>query len=175
MGMLCALSLVLVALIRFPLIPSASFLEYDAADIPVLIGTIMYGPISGLILLVIESGFQALIFSPQSGWFGFLMHVIASGMLILPVGIMYKIFKNRKSVAIGLIVGCVLMTLVMIPANLILNPIFYGTPKEVVKGLLWPAIIPFNLIKATINSVITFILYKPVMNLLKSLLISNFD
>ena len=37
MAMLGAISIVLVAVIHFPLIPAAAFLEYDPADIPILI------------------------------------------------------------------------------------------------------------------------------------------
>ena len=37
MAMLAAISIVLVMLIRIPLIPAAPFLEYDMADVPVLV------------------------------------------------------------------------------------------------------------------------------------------
>ena len=42
-AMLTALSVVSLYAIRLPLIPSAPFLEYDAADIPVLIGSMLLG------------------------------------------------------------------------------------------------------------------------------------
>ena len=51
LGMLAALAVLLVALIHFPLIPAAPFLEYDPADVPILIGTFLYGPWAGLCLL----------------------------------------------------------------------------------------------------------------------------
>ena len=44
MAMLGAISIVLVAVIHFPLIPAAAFLEYDPADIPILICAFAYGP-----------------------------------------------------------------------------------------------------------------------------------
>ena len=34
LGILAAISVVLVAIVHFPLIPAASFLEYDPADVP---------------------------------------------------------------------------------------------------------------------------------------------
>ena len=43
MAMLGAISIVLVSVVHFPLIPAAAFLEYDPADIPILIGTFAYG------------------------------------------------------------------------------------------------------------------------------------
>ncbi|MBR2619362.1 MAG: ECF transporter S component, partial [Firmicutes bacterium] len=39
MGMLVAVSIVLVYFIHFPIFPAVAFLEYDPADIPILIGT----------------------------------------------------------------------------------------------------------------------------------------
>ena len=38
MAMLVAISIVLVALIHVPIFPAVAFLEYDPADIPILIG-----------------------------------------------------------------------------------------------------------------------------------------
>lgn len=64
--------------------------------------------------------------------------------------------------AAGLAVGSVLMTLVMIPLNLIFTGIFMGTGVAAVVKMLIPAIIPFNLIKACLNSVLTFLLFIPV-------------
>ena len=37
LGVMAALSIVLAALFHFPLFPAASFLEYDPADIPILL------------------------------------------------------------------------------------------------------------------------------------------
>lgn len=44
MGMMAAVSIILVYLIHFPIFPAASFLEYDPADIPIFICTFLYGP-----------------------------------------------------------------------------------------------------------------------------------
>ncbi|NLN97988.1 MAG: ECF transporter S component, partial [Eubacteriaceae bacterium] len=45
MAVLAAMSIILVATIHFPIFPAAPFLEYDPADIPIFIGTFMFGPI----------------------------------------------------------------------------------------------------------------------------------
>ena len=88
--MFTALSVVLVYLIHFPIFPSASFLEYDPADIPILIGTFAFGPIAGIILTVVASGIQALTVSAASGLYGFLMHIIATGVVVIVAGCIYK-------------------------------------------------------------------------------------
>ena len=46
MAMLAAISIVLVSIVHFPLFPAAPFLEYDPADVPILIGTFAFGPVS---------------------------------------------------------------------------------------------------------------------------------
>jgi riboflavin transporter FmnP len=60
------------------------------------------------------------------------------------------------------------MTAVMAGANLILNPIFYGIPREQVLQMMLPGILPFNLTKAIINSVITVLIYKKLSNFMRS-------
>ena len=59
------------------------------------------------------------------------------------------------------------MVLIMIPANLVITTNFYGMPLEAVKASLPVAVIPFNLIKAGINCLVTFIIYKPISNFIK--------
>ena len=108
------------------------------------------------------SAIQAFTVSSSSHIIGFLMHFCASGVLVLASGLMYKKIGGKKGMAAGLAVGSVLMTLVMIPLNLIFTGIFMGTGVEAVVKMLIPAIIPFNLIKACLNSVLTFLLFIPV-------------
>ncbi len=162
MAMLAAVAVVSVYFIKFPLLPSAPFLEYDIADVPVLIGTMLFGPSAGLVILLITSAIQAFTVSSSSHIIGFFMHFCASGALVLASGLMYKKIGGKKGMAAGLAVGSVLMTLVMIPLNLVFTGIFMGTGVEAVVKMLIPAIIPFNLIKACLNSVLTFLLFIPV-------------
>lgn len=167
MAMLTALSIVLVYVIHIPLIPAAPFLEYDAADIPVLIGSMLLGPVSGIITLLAVCIIQALTVSASSGWIGFLMHFIASSVLVLTASIIYKRKKTHLSLIIGLVIGSLAMTAVMIPLNLIFTGIFLGAGTQTVIGMLIPAIIPFNLLKAGINSAVTFAVFTPISGILK--------
>lgn len=168
MGVLTSLSIVLVLLIRLPLIPSAQFLEYDPADVPILIGTFIYGPAAGLILTIMVSVVQGLTVSASSGWIGIIMHIISTGMFALVAGLIYKRFHSLKGAIAALIAGTLSMTLIMIPLNLYVTPKFLGVPIEVVKSMLIPAIIPFNLVKASINSVIVMVVYKSVGRVLNT-------
>ena len=66
MAMLIAVSIVLVALIHFPIFPAVAFLEYDPADIPILIGTFAFGPVAGVLLTIVTAIIQGTTVSaPQ--------------------------------------------------------------------------------------------------------------
>ncbi len=171
MAMLTALSIVLVCTVHVPLIPSAPFLEYDAADIPVLIGSLLLGPVSGMVILLAVCIIQAITVSAASGWIGFLMHFIASSVLILIPSIIYKRKQTAASLVVGLVLGTVAMTAVMIPLNLVFTGIFLGAGTQAVVEMLIPAIIPFNLLKAGINSAVTFAVFTPVKTILKKYVI----
>lgn len=167
MGVLCALSIVLLLLIKFPIIPSAPFLEYEPADVPILIGTFMYGPWAGLVITAIVATIQALTVSASSGWVGWVMHIIATGTLVLVSGFIYGKMRTRKGAIIALLAGSLSMTLIMIPNNLFFTVKFFGVPYDVVKGMLIPAIIPFNLIKSLTNSLIVVLVYKSLSRVLR--------
>ncbi|QNU66823.1 ECF transporter S component [Ruminiclostridium herbifermentans] len=167
MGILTAISIILIiSPLRFPF-PLAPFLEYDAGDIPILIGGFIYGPLSGILLTVVASIIQALTVSSASGWVGCIMHIFATSSLVGIAAGIYSKRRTLKGAIIGLILGSLSMTVIMIILNLIINPLFYGMTVETVKQLIVPAILPFNIMKAGINSIITLLIYKSIGVLLE--------
>lgn len=162
MAMLVAVSVVLVYLVHFPIIPAVAFLEYDPADIPILIGAFAYGPAAGILLTVVASVIQGLTVSAQSGLYGILMHTIATSVLVLVASGIYRLRHTKRGAMVALICGTLGMGLVMMPANHFITPLFMGVPVDAVDALLLPAILPFNLIKAGVNSLLTFLIYKTV-------------
>ncbi len=172
LGMLTALSVILVYAIHFPIFPAASFLEYDMADVPILIGTFLYGPWWGLGLTAVVSVLQWLLVSPQSLWVGAVMHFLATGSNVIAAGLIYAHRKTRSTALIGMAVGAALQTLMMIPMNLIFTVHFFGVPYDAVVALLPTAIIPFNAIKTVINAILTFLLYKRVAKLFEKNLVN---
>lgn len=168
LGMLGAISIILVATVHFPIIPAAPFLEYDPADVPILIGAFAFGPVAGFLLTVVVSIIQGMTVSAASGGpIGIIMHIVATGSCVLIAGNVYRRNKTRKTAAVALVIGALTMTVAMVVMNLILIPIFLGQSMETVMQMLVPAIIPFNLIKAGLNCAITFVLYKSISHLIK--------
>lgn len=166
MGMLVAISVVLAYFVHFPIIPGLSFLEYDPADISIFIGTFAFGPLGGLALTVVTSVIQGLTVSAGSGGaYGIIMHIIATGTFVLVAGNIYKTHKTRKGAMISLGAGIVAWVIVMFFANMFITPLFMGVTRDIVMQMM-PLILLFNLIKAGVNSIVTFFLYKRISGFL---------
>jgi riboflavin transporter FmnP len=164
MAMLAAISLALVMLVRIPF-PPAPFLVYDPADVPIIISAFAFGPMSGIAITVVVSFVQAFILAGD-GLIGFFMHVVATGSFVLVAGLLYKGHKTKKMAVIALILGTLTMTVTMIGWNLIITPYFLRMPVEAVVAMILPILLPFNLLKAGVNSIIIFLIYKPIARLL---------
>lgn len=167
MAIMASLSVVLALIIRFPIIPAAPYLEYEPADVPILIGGFVFGPTAGIIITVVASLIQALTVSASSGWVGFVMHVIATGTLVTVAATYYKFHKTHIGAVIGLILGCLAMTTIMIPVNLFISVRFWGMTLEQVQAMILPVLVPFNLIKSGVNSVIVLLVYKTLRKIIK--------
>lgn len=197
MAMLIAISSILV-FVSFPIIPGATFLEYDMADIPVLLAAFTMGTPAGMFVLTAAAFIQAFLFG-HNGWVGFLMHVVSSGTFVLVASAVYRALqRSNKGMIIGLLCGCVIKVLIMIPLNFIFTPkmlmdvsiveaasifwhgLFGGydaaayqgatvSAYQTVKGLLLVGLIPFNLLKAALNSVLFYLLYRHLPSLVKKI------
>lgn len=158
-SMLCAISVILAYIVHFPLIPSAPFLEYDPADISIILIGLSYGTGWGILATFITSLIQGLTVSSASGWIGIIMHIVSTGMFVLAVS---EVYKRTSQLITALAIGTITMALVMIPVNLIFTGIFMGTGVQTVIKMLIPAIIPFNLLKAGINAVIAGLIFERI-------------
>ncbi|MHC2994394.1 MAG: ECF transporter S component [Candidatus Atribacteria bacterium] len=166
-SILVALSVIAGYFIHFPILPQAPFLLYDPGSVFLLIGSFKLGPKTGILMCFITAILFALI-TGQGGPYGALMNFLATGTLVFVSSQIYFLHHNKKGAILGIILGTLAMTLVMIPANLIITPIYLGVNREVVVKMLIPAIIPFNLLKGTISGFLTFVLYKRLYPLIIS-------
>jgi len=158
-SILVALSIIAGYFIHFPILPQVPFLLYDPGSVFLLIGSFKLGPKTGLIMCFITAVLFALI-TGQGGPYGALMNFIATGTLVFVSSQIYLLYHTKKGAILGIILGTLAMTLIMIPANLIITPIYLGVNREIVVKMLIPAIIPFNLLKGIISGFLTFVLYK---------------
>lgn len=166
-SMLIALSIVAGYFIHFPILPQAPFLLYDPGNVFLLIGSFKLGPKIGVLMCFITAILFALI-TGQGGPYGALMNFLATGTLIFVSSQIYLLNHTKRGAILGMILGTLAMTLIMIPANLIITPFYLGVEREIVVKMLIPAIIPFNLLKGIISGFLTFILYKRLYPLIIS-------
>ncbi len=164
-----AISVILVMLIHFPLIPAAPFLEYDPGDAVIMAGTFLFGPLSGLLLTFVTCLIQGLTVSAQSGVYGILMHFISTSVFVVIAGGLYRFRPKMSASVFALAAGTFAAILVMIPLNLLITPLFMGTPREAVYAMLWTVIVPFNAIKFSLNAVIAFALWVPIRMIYRKL------
>jgi riboflavin transporter FmnP len=161
MSMMLAIAVV-CSFVHFPLIPSVEFIEYELSDLPLLIAGLAFGTVPGIVLVVCCVLLDAVITGAGGGPHGMIMQFLAIGTFVVVASLIYHRSKTRKAAVIGLVCGVLAMTAIMIPANLIVTPLFLGVPVDAIKGLLLPGIIPMNLIKGTISAVATFFIYKKI-------------
>ncbi len=157
-AMLSALAVIVIAICHFPIIPSLSFLEYDPGDIFIFLIGFMFGPVQGLISTIVVSLIQGFLFG-GNGIIGAIMHIIPTGSFVLVSSLIYKKWHTLKGALIALLSALVVWVLVMIPVNILITPGFMGVDRSLVVEML-PLILLFNFIKAGINSIVTFLLYK---------------
>ena len=163
LAMLTAVAFVVVVVIHMlPLPKVAGFLSYDPKDVVIAIGGFLFGAMPAVAISVIVSVLEMVTVSTTGPW-GLLMNVISTCAFVVPAALVYKRRHTLGGAVAGLCLGVVAMTAVMMLWNYLVTPIYMGVEREVVVGLLIPAFLPFNLIKAGLNAAITMLLYKPVV------------
>jgi riboflavin transporter FmnP len=157
MALFVALSAVF-AFIPIPLFPPAAMfgITYDPANVPAMLGGFGYGPGAGCLIGILGSLVHGLIASDLVGTFMNIGVVVA---FVLPAALICRKSKTSARLIMGLIVGSVLSVAVAIPLNLIIWPHFYGIPFDETLTYVVPLMLPFNALKALLNSVLSFLLY----------------
>lgn len=165
-GMLCAISYLVMIVGRIPIVPALPFLKYDPKDVVIVIGGFIFGPMVSFLISLIVSAVEMLSVS-ETGIIGFIMNVISTCSFACIAAYIYKKKHTLSGAIIGLGLGAICMTVLMLLWNYFITPFYMGYPREAVVSLLLPAFLPFNLIKGGINLGITLLIYKPVVTALR--------
>lgn len=172
-AILATVGLCLMLLVEVPLFPSAPYLKYDAGDLPVLIGAFALGPASGAAIALVKNLLFLMLRGTPETWFvGAPMNLLAGASFALVAGHIYFVEKTKIRAVTSLVLGGLASTAVMLAANAIVLPVFMrvflGGPDGVSWQLLLTVIVPFNLVKASINGVLVFAVYKRISPVLKA-------
>ena len=149
-----------VSFVEFPIVPGVEWLKYDPSGIVSLVAGFAYGPAAAVIVSVL--GFLPHLFTNM----GTLMAVLVALALSVPAALIYRRNKTRKGAVIGIIVGAIAALAMAIVGNIIVTPFYAHMTTAQVVALIVPALLPFNALKFTIHGVVTFLIYKPISNLL---------
>lgn len=154
---------VLLSFIEFPLLPGVTWLKFDASNMPAMVAGFAYGPGGGVAVGIVTAILHGLLMADFSGA---LMNIIVVIFYILPAALIYKYKHTFAGAIIALIVGTLLAVVGAIIGNLLITPSWLGVPLDAVIAMIVPILIPFNLIKGALNSVLTLIIYKSISNLI---------
>lgn len=183
-AMFSAISAVLMVFeIQLPFSPS--FVKFDFSDLPVMLGGFLIGPFAGGIIAFMKILLHFLLNGTTSFFVGDLSNLLLTLSLVLPASFIYQQKKTKKTTIQGLLVSIICTSLLAIIFNLFLifplylkvlnlkmvdliNMIHVVNPlvKDVFTMIVF-SLLPFNLFKYSIVSMITMLSYKKLSILFK--------
>lgn len=170
LAMLSAISFAVTFLMHalpIVIVPALPFLHYDPKDVVIALGGLIWGPGAAALVSVTVSVLEMVTIS-TTGWIGCIMNILSSCAFACPAAWIYQKRKNLSGAVIGLATGSLAMIAVMLLWNYLLTPLYMsGVTREAIVGMLIPAFLPFNALKAALNASFTFLLYKPVIGALR--------
>ena len=156
-----------VVMLVSKLLPSVNgFLDFDFKDVVICIGGFTFGPVAAAVMAIVVA-FVEMITISTTGLIGFVMNVLATCGFCCTATFVYKKRHTMVGAVLGLGLGVVVLTVVMLLWNYFLTPIYQGLPREAVADMLVPIFLPFNLAKGGMNMAATLLLYKPVVTALR--------
>lgn len=164
LALLCAMAYLLMVTIKIPII---LFLKYEPKDIIITLGGFLYGPAASVIISSVVSVLEMFTAS-DTGIIGLIMNILASCSFACTAAWIYHKSPSQRSAFFGLLAGTVCLTVTMLVWNYIFLPIFLHFPRTEVAKLLFPAILPFNLLKGTLNTALILLLYRHVLKALEN-------
>ena len=181
-GMLAAISGVLMV-IELPLFFAPPFYKLDFSELPVLICAFSLGPVAGVVCEFLKVLIHLLLKGTSTAFVGDLANFLVGCSFVLPASILYQKLLSKKGAVASLALGTGVMTVFgsffnawfLIPRFAVM----YGLPLDAIiamgtqvngaitdlSTLVLLAVVPFNLLKGVLVSVLTFFLYKRVERL----------
>lgn len=183
-AMLSAVSVILM-LFEIPLFFAPSFYKIDLSEVPVLIGAFAMGPLAGVIIELLKIVLNLVITGSLTAGVGEFANFLIGCAFVVPSAIIYQKGKNKKNAIVGMLVGTLIMTVVggVLNAYMLL-PVYataFGMPisalvemGSAVNGYITNlstfvlfAVVPFNIIKGLVVSIIVTLIYKRISIILK--------
>ncbi len=161
------------------------FYEFDLSELPALIGAFTMGPVAGVVIELIKV--LVKLISTNTMGVGELSNFVLGCIFVVPASLIYRRKKTKGMAIISLVIGGFAMSILATFLNaFVMIPLYAGLfnmPVEAIIDMgsaIFPfvdsmfdfclvCVLPFNLIKAFVVSVITIFIYKPLSVLIKGL------
>ena len=165
-AVLSAIAYLLQMLGSFMGLKVAGFLEIEFSDFPALIGAFAIGPLAGVLVELIKNLLHC--FTTSTGFVGEFANFMVNGVFVLTAGLIYKYNRTRRGAMVSMLIAVLAMTLSAMATNLfVMLPLYMkDAPFNVKLNLVLTTITPFNFIRGTVLSLITFFSYKKLKPLL---------
>ncbi len=178
----CGLLSAMAVILFYIEIPVVAFYKLDLSTLPAILAGFAMGPIQGLAVIIVKNLVHML--GTSTACVGELADILMSCAFVIPASLYYRRHKNRKSALMAMLIGSAFMVVVSVLVNyFILIPayqVLMNLPLEVIIGmgqkvfgfidttveLVLAITAPFNVLKAVVLSVVTYLLYKRVSPLL---------
>ena len=165
-------------ILEIPLFFAPGFYKMDLGELPVLMSAFYLGPVAGVITEFLKVVIKLLLKGTGTAFVGDFANFVVGTAFILPAAVIYHRNKTRKTAVVGMIVGTLCMTIFGSAFNAYyLIPKFsqlFGMPLDVIVGmgtavnsaitsvgtLVMYAVVPFNILKGVVDSILTYLLYK---------------
>lgn len=180
-AMLGAVAAVLMYL-EFPIPIMPAFVKLDVSELPALIASFAYGPVSGILVCLIKNLIK--LPSTSTAAVGELFNFVMGALFVGVAGLIYKRNKTRKGAIVGALLGALIMAVVSVPYNyFIVYPayvVMYHLPLDAIIGM-YQAInpnvngllacllvfnLPFTFVKGALDAALCFLIYKPLSPIL---------
>ena len=184
-GLLSAVSAFLM-LFEIPMPFAPTFYKLDMSELPVLIGAYAFGPAAGVLIEFIKIVLKLFMKGTSTAFVGEVANFCVGCSFILPASVIYYARKTRKTATLSCVVGTICITIFGTVFNAVyLLPAFaklYGIPLEVIFAMgsevnpfagnniysfVFACVAPLNLIKGSLNSLLTLLVYKKLSPVLK--------
>ncbi|MEG0780469.1 MAG: ECF transporter S component [Oscillospiraceae bacterium] len=156
-----------VVMVLSKMLPQVSgFLQFDFKDTVICIGGFLFGPLAAAMVSTVVAVIEMFTVS-DTGPIGLIMNILATCGFCCTASFIYKRNHTMRGAVLGLTMGTLCLTAVMLLWNYLITPMYMLIPREAVAAMLVPVFLPFNLVKGGINMAAILLLYKPVVTALR--------
>jgi len=169
--------------IIIPFMPE--FLKLDFSNITAILAAFALGPLPGVVVVILKNIIKFLLVGTKSMGIGEFADILITSSYVLTAGFIYKKNRTKKTALTGVLLGTAAAVVLSVAANyFIIIPAYQALmnfPLDAIiglgskanshitdlKSLIVIGVLPFNVLKWSIISLIMIFIYKPLSPIMK--------